>query len=59
VLIYIVLWFQILISGSHEGMDVDDLRKNAHYAGGYDEVCFKIHVLQWSYYLRSFVIKRS
>jgi ubiquitin-protein ligase E3 C len=28
---------QILISGSHEGMDVDDLRKNAHYAGGYDE----------------------
>ncbi|KAG0587489.1 hypothetical protein KC19_2G168200 [Ceratodon purpureus] len=28
---------QILISGSQEGMDVDDLRKNAHYAGGYDE----------------------
>lgn len=28
---------QILISGSQEGMDVDDLRKHAHYAGGYDE----------------------
>ncbi|KAL2634369.1 hypothetical protein R1flu_005848 [Riccia fluitans] len=28
---------QILISGSQEGMDVNDLRLNAHYAGGYSE----------------------
>jgi ubiquitin-protein ligase E3 C len=27
---------QILISGSQEGMDVNDLRNNVHYAGGYD-----------------------
>eukprot|EP00262_Sarcandra_glabra_P021052 TRINITY_DN8660_c0_g1_i1.p1 TRINITY_DN8660_c0_g1~~TRINITY_DN8660_c0_g1_i1.p1 ORF type:complete len:1037 (+),score=192.54 TRINITY_DN8660_c0_g1_i1:201-3311(+) len=29
--------FQLLISGSLEGMDVDDLRSNAHYAGGYHD----------------------
>ncbi|KAJ7525500.1 hypothetical protein O6H91_17G053900 [Diphasiastrum complanatum] len=28
---------QVLISGSHEGMDVNDLRTNVHYAGGYHE----------------------
>ncbi|KAG6553003.1 hypothetical protein Mapa_005340 [Marchantia paleacea] len=28
---------QILISGSQEGMDVNDLRSNVHYAGGYSE----------------------
>jgi ubiquitin-protein ligase E3 C len=39
-LICFVFCLQILISGSHEGMDVDDLRKNAHYAGGYDEVSY-------------------
>ncbi|KAH9545895.1 hypothetical protein CY35_12G070200 [Sphagnum magellanicum] len=27
---------QILISGSQEGMDVNDLQNNVHYAGGYD-----------------------
>eukprot|EP01018_Ginkgo_biloba_P026105 Gb_04194 [translate_table: standard] len=28
---------QLLISGSLEGLDVDDLRSNVHYAGGYHE----------------------
>lgn len=28
---------QVLISGSLEGMNVDDLRSNANYAGGYNE----------------------
>lgn len=28
---------QLLISGSTEGMDVDGLRSNVHYAGGYSE----------------------
>lgn len=28
---------QILISGSHEGMDINDLRSNVHYANGYHE----------------------
>eukprot|EP00252_Welwitschia_mirabilis_P017268 TRINITY_DN3827_c0_g1_i3.p1 TRINITY_DN3827_c0_g1~~TRINITY_DN3827_c0_g1_i3.p1 ORF type:complete len:137 (-),score=32.61 TRINITY_DN3827_c0_g1_i3:570-980(-) len=28
---------KLLISGSTEGVDVDDLRANTNYAGGYDE----------------------
>lgn len=28
---------QILISGSLESLDMDDLRSNAHYSGGYDQ----------------------
>ncbi|XP_058077263.1 E3 ubiquitin-protein ligase UPL6 isoform X2 [Magnolia sinica] len=35
---------QLLISGSLEGMDVNDLRANAHYAGGYNEEHQVIHI---------------
>ncbi|RWW79630.1 hypothetical protein BHE74_00012073 [Ensete ventricosum] len=35
-----LVFFQLLISGSLESMNVDDLRSNARYTGGYHDVRF-------------------
>ncbi|XXG80443.1 hypothetical protein AAC387_Pa09g1306 [Persea americana] len=35
---------QLLISGALEGLDVDDLRAHAHYAGGYNEEHYVIQM---------------
>lgn len=42
-LLIVWIFLQLLISGSLESLDVDDLRSNAHYSGGYHAVsCFII-----------------
>jgi hypothetical protein len=42
-LLRILLW-QLLISGSVESLDIDDLRLNTNYSGGYHPVCLLCYV---------------
>ena len=47
---------QLLISGSVDGFDVDDLRSNANYAGGYHRVSSSACVLYYLFFFSIFLV---